>query len=257
MRNKHRQECFKCSYLKKCWGKSVSTNNVILNILACRIKRNIHPNESTKLFLKMIKPAIVQLVEHAKERVGTGYIDTQVLITDLESRIIECLISEDGYQIGGPAYLTSYLFSNDPRMGWVRKWILWHFSKYNRFCKRHMLYGDNPESDTEEEISELDRDAILAAEAEQSVEPCSSNEVTINKIMEAINDGITLNANEYRVISFCMAHANESNQARLIDGIHIYLSEIMKVSRPRITRLYATSRSRILSFAKDQELSFT
>ena len=70
-----------------------------------------------------------------------------------------------------------------------------------------------------------------------------------------IDNGYTLNANEFRVISFCLAHANESNKTRLIDGTHTYLSRIMGVSRPRITKLYAVAKKKLLYMANQQGLT--
>jgi hypothetical protein len=73
----------------------------------------------------------------------------------------------------------------------------------------------------------------------------------------AVEDGVTLNINEYRVISFCLAHTNESNKIRLIDGTHTYLSYIMGVSRPRITRLYAVAKKKLLKAAVERGISLT
>jgi hypothetical protein len=83
------------------------------------------------------------------------------------------------------------------------------------------------------------------------------NKNAINALIEIIDDGVTLNANEHRVISFCLAHANESNKTRLIDGTHTYLSSIMGVSRPRITRLYAVARKKLLQVANERGIGLS
>jgi hypothetical protein len=215
----------------------------------------IKSNESAKLLLEMIRPNLIKLVHNAKTRVGSGYIDTDNLIADLETRVIECLLSENGYRIGEAAYLTEYLFGTNPRTGWVKKWILWNFSGHQRFYKKHTLYGDNPKSDTDEDISEQDRVAIAFDEYNKSEIPDQSDASVIVAVMNIINDGITLNSNEYRVIAFCLAHANESNKSRLIDGTHTYLSTIMGVSRPRITRLFSVAKKKILRAAQQRGIS--
>jgi hypothetical protein len=252
---KRTQSCNNCRYALKCYSERTTPRNVVINILACRIRKGINSNESTRLLLKMIRPKLLSLVNNARARVGGGYVNIEDLIRDLESRVIECLLdSENGYNIGGPAYLTEYLFGSNPRTGWVRKWILWNFSKQQRFYKKHTLVGHNPKSDTENEISEQDRIAISNVEEYNSNNLDESNKDALNAIMQIIDDGYTLNANEYRVLSFCLSHANESNKTRLIDGTHTYLANIMGVSRPRITRLFSVARSKITNAAKEHNI---
>ncbi|MCK5611396.1 hypothetical protein KAR91_56520, partial [Candidatus Pacearchaeota archaeon] len=236
---KRQQKCGQCRYAFKCYSEKTTPRNVVINILACRIRMNIKREESSRLLLEMVKPSLIKLANNARARVGNGYVNMEDMIRDLESRVIECLLDEEnGYRIGESAYLTEYLFGTNPRTGWVRKWVLWDFSKHRRFYTKHNLTGNNPKSDSEE-IKEHDRVAIIDAETSSKMEDNYHNKNTINALINIIDDGITLNANEYRVISFCLAHANESNKTRLIDGTHTYLSSIMKVSRPRITRLYS------------------
>lgn len=251
-RSKPQQNCGSCRYVTKCYAKKAASRNVVINILACRIKKGINPNKSTRLLLDMIRPSLIKLVNNARNIVGSGYIDMDQMIMDLESKIIESLLDENGYRIGGPAYLTEYLFGTNPKTGWVRKWILWDFSKQKRFFSRHTLSGSNPKSDTDDEISEQDRNAIAQTENLNTFEEEHQDQNVIQKLMDIIDDGVTLNANEHRVISFCLSHANESNKTRLIDGTHTYLSNIMGVSRPRITRLYAVARKKLLQAAQER-----
>lgn len=249
----HNQQCGDCRYQTKCYSEKASPRNIVLNILACRIKLGIDSNNSAKLFLSMVRPNLIKLVHKARSRVGDGYIDIDSLLLDLESHIIESLLDEEkGYKIGESAYLTEYLFGTNPRTGWVRKYILWNFSKQQKFYKKHQLFGSNPKSDTDEDISEYDRGAIAITEADVYNSPEDSNDDAVEQLMSIINDGITLNANEHRVITFCLSHANESNKSRLIDGTHTYLSSIMGVSRPRITRLFAVARKKLLHAAESQ-----
>jgi len=254
--NRNEQRCNECNYTNKCWSEKTSPRNVVINILACRIRMGINSNESAKLLLQMVRPSLINLVNNARSIVGAGYIDMEAVITDLESRIIECLIDENGYRIGEPAYLTEYLFGSRPNTGWVRKWILWNFHKDQRFGKRHILFGHNPQSDSDDEMSENDRTALCTAESNSTYDPDNDTRDIMQALLGIVDDGITLNANEHRVISFCLTHANESNKFRLIDGTHTYLSAVMRVSRPRITRLFAVARKKILLAAKVHGLQF-
>lgn len=247
------QECGSCLYATKCYSERTTPRNVVINILACRIRLNINCNESSKLLLKMIRPSLIKLSHNAVTRVGNGYVNMDTLIMDLESRVIECIIdSENGYNIGGPAYLTEYLFGTNPKTGWARKWVLWNFQRHRRFYSKHTLSGSNPRSDADQDVSENDRHAIAVYESVSTFEEEYTDRNLITAIKSIIDDGITLNANEHRVIAFCLSHANESNKTRLIDGTHTYLSQVMGVSRPRITRLYAVARRKLLAAAQSR-----
>ena len=274
---KPKQKCGACRYAAKCYSTKTSPRNVVINILACRIRIGVERNESSKLLLAMIRPSLVKLVSDARSRVGGGFIDIDSLLLDLESRVIECLLSEDGYRIGETAYLTEYLFGHNPRTGWVRKWILWGYSKDQRFYKKHTLYNRRDDGDDESSRDNIaakasgDRTYVWMSSPNNTMSAAGSRSVSdavedyelsksegddnadaIHAIKGIIDDGITLNTNEYRVISFCLAHANESNKARLIDGTHTYLSTIMGVSRPRITRLYSVARKKLLVAAQER-----
>ena len=67
-----------------------------------------------------------------------------------------------------------------------------------------------------------------------------------DEVMDIIQDGTTLNANEYRALRFCLYNANDSNDIRMIDGLHIHLARMMGVSRPRVTRLYKRGKDKIV-----------
>jgi hypothetical protein len=247
------QNCGSCLYVQKCYADKAGPRNIVINILACRIRLGINKNESSKLLLEMIRPSIIRLANNAINRVGSGYVAMDNLIMDLESRVIECLIDEqNGYRIGESAYLTEYLFGKNPRTGWARKWMLWNFQKHKRFYSRHSLSGNNPKSDTEQNISETDKHAIEEFELVSKFEDDFYDRNIVDTIKNIVDDGITLNANEHRVIAFCLLHANESNKTRLIDGTHTYLSQVMGVSRPRITRLYAVARRKLLIAAQSR-----
>jgi hypothetical protein len=275
---KFKQRCGQCRYGSKCFAPRASPRNVVINILACRIRLGIDRNESSKLLLSMIKPQIIRLVAEARARVGGAYVDIDSLIIDLESRVIECLLSEDGYRIGESAYLTEYLFGHNPRTGWVKKWILWGFSRDQRFYKKHTLYNQHDSEDNDESARDNiaartngNKTCVWMSSEHNSMSSAGSRDVSdavedyeisesnkednadaINAIKSIIDDGVTLNMNEYRVISFCLSHANESNKARLIDGTHTYLSAIMSVSRPRITRLYSVAKRKLLYAAQER-----
>jgi len=244
------QNCAQCIYADRCYAQSASPRNVVLNILACRVRNGIDRNKSATQFIEMIESNVLKLVHHAKARVGSGYVDIAELKRDLESRIIECLIDPvRGFNIGSPAFLTEYMFGLHKSTGWVRKWILWGFSKQNKFFKRHRFTGYNPDSDQEETIPEEDRKAIALAERNQTPDVYDQSNNALEAIKAIVWDGYTLNTNEFRVFAFCMTHSNPTNKVRLIDGMHMYMADIMGVSRPRCTKLFSCAKLKIIEEA--------
>jgi len=237
--------CGTCRYAERCYYLKAPSRQIAINVLVCRIRNNISRESSSKLLLEMLRPGIIRLISNAKSRVGSGYINVESLLSDIESRVIESLLSTDGFRLGERAFFGEYMFGTSPRTGWIKKWIMWGFSKDQRFYKRHSLLGTNAKSDSEEEMSDSDRSQINDHEISQYSEPDESCADAINAIKGIIDDGASLNTNEYRVMAFCLAHANESNKARLIDGTHTYLAEVMGVSRPRITHIFYVSKEKI------------
>ncbi|KKL45384.1 hypothetical protein LCGC14_2356270 [marine sediment metagenome] len=73
--SKKSQECGFCRYAERCFSEKTTSRNIVLNILACRIRKRLNINESTKLLLSMIRPKLLSLISNARQRVGSGYIN--------------------------------------------------------------------------------------------------------------------------------------------------------------------------------------
>lgn len=257
------QKCCYCRHIFKCrsrrttHGKPLSDRNDTINLLVCRIKLNINKNQSTQTLLQLFRPGMVNLVASAKRRAGGTYVDFDEMLMEMQSFAVESIIVK--YRIGELNPITNFLF--DKRNGYLIKWTRWYITKHKRFNSRHTLAGGNPFADgaaDSDQYEFVDRgsmedgmssssDAASSYLMEQALDTHYANErhSLTDEVNEIIENGLTLNANEYRALRFCMHNANDSNDIRMIDGLHIHLARMMGVSRPRVTRLYKRGKDKL------------
>lgn len=253
------QTCTTCAHLSKCWslntnkGKPISTQNVTINILICRLQLGINRNQAAANILKIFRPGMIKLISHVKQSGGAMHMDMDQLLLDMQSTAIEYLMRD--YKIGDRGRATPYLF--DPHQGFLTKWVKWVTSKNRRFYSNHELYAPNSESEDGEgydpeggsQGTSTGWSAVFETTDSVRYSPYVELERQTSDLSQIvsniIDDGQTLNSNEYRVIKFCLANSNEANNTRHIDGLHIYLAKLMGVSRPRITRLYKRAKDKI------------
>src|SRR3990167_7088299 len=151
---KSKQTCTTCSSQLKCWslttnkGNPISTQNIIINILICRLQLNIDRNNATVNLLKIFRPGMISLISHARQIGSCASMDTDQLLLDMQSTAIEYLMCD--YKIGDRGRATPYLF--DPHQGFLTKWIKWVTSKNRRFYSRHELINPMAGGDETEEI---------------------------------------------------------------------------------------------------------
>jgi len=257
-----KQSCSTCMHSAKCWalatntGKPVSTQNIIINILICRLQLGIDRDKSAQNLLDIFRPGMIRLITHTRQQGNTPGLDMEQLLADMQSTAIEYLLYD--YKIGDRGRATPYLF--DPHQGFLTKWVKWVVGKSRRFYSHHELHSGSTDDEGHDDSGDV-QFQIQGGEGTSSwnsiIEGTSSlrydpyapeNEESsmMNTVMGIIEDGYTLNSNEYRVMKFCMANGNESNATRHIDGLHIYLARLMGVSRPRITRLYKRARDKMI-----------
>lgn len=191
----------------------------MLNLLTCRIKRGIEVNRSAKLFLEMVRPALLKLAMHAIK--GTR-IELDVAIADLESKTMEYL--QRNFVLGDRGYPLHYLF-NIPKGAVCR-----YANTYTKDAHKYengtvfVASGVLEEGTTEEEADDPLADLVRQAR-------------------EVVDDGITLTLQEYRVLKFCLMNASDAK--RPLNGLHVYLARAMNVIRARVTRVYADAREKV------------
>jgi hypothetical protein len=248
------QSCCNCRHLYKCRsrrttsGKVLSDRNDTINLLVCRIKININVDQSAASLLKLFRPGMINLVADAKRRANGVNVDFDEMLAEMQSFTIESIMTK--YRIGELNPITNFLF--DIRSGYLVKWSRWYVTKLRRFYGRHVLSGYGQNED-EFEFSD-DGDGQHTA-GQTTWDPTSEESVMTfqakpqatlsDDVGNIIDDGTTLNTNEYRVVKFCLQNANDSNDVRMIDGLHIQLANLMGVSRPRITRLYKRGKDKL------------
>lgn len=261
MNNKHRQDCVRCPHQLKCWslatnnGKKLSSRNVLINILVCRLQLGINKDDAARMLIELYKPGMMRLLYNAKAMYKDRVVDINEAFNDISSAAIELM--QHDYRIGDRGRLTPYLF--DPHQGFLTKWVKWYFNKCKKFYSQHELHptsgSTNSGDDNVDGIDELERsdggDYGMSSLIDQSRDyGDEENNAKVSEMLETvvaiIEDGVTLNSNEYRVLKFCMQNANELNNTRYIDGLHIYLSKLMGVSRPRCTRLYKRAKQKVM-----------
>lgn len=249
-----RQTCTTCAHLQKCWalrthtGKPISKNNIVINKLICCLQLGIKKDQAAANLINMYKPGMMRLISNARQSNIDPNMDVEQLFNDMSSTMIEYLMHD--YKIGDRGRATPYLF--DPQQGFMTKWIKWILSKNRRFYTHHELFSVSDEHDEEgtkpwdsamsgsttqwraTHGNSYNNHEYVHADNELEAEASERS----RQIMTIIEDGITLNSNEYRVMKFCMVNANETNASRFIDGLHIRIAQLMGVSRPRATRLY-------------------
>lgn len=254
-----RQTCQTCPHVSKCWplqtnsGNPVSTQNVIINILICRLQLGVDRDRAAANLLQIYRPGMIKLISYVKQTGAGRGMDMDQLLLDMQSTAIEYLMRD--YKIGDRGRATPYLF--DPHQGFLTKWVKWVTSKNRRFYAHHELYSPDSHDSDDDGYADHVMDKASGSggwsnvmeggsslQYNPYVEEQSSTELS-RVVSEIIEDGQTLNSNEYRVLRFCMANGNEVNATRHIDGLHIYLANLMGVSRPRITRLYKRAKDKI------------
>ena len=270
------QDCSRCRHIFKCRnrktasGKTLSDRNDTINLLVCRLKIGIARDASARTLLTLFRPGMVNLVASARRRAGGISIDFDDMLMEMQSFAIESILCK--YSIGELNPITNFLF--DPRSGNLVKWSMWYVTKLQRFASRHTLAGANgfeSASEDDDNLSSEDdygsesvsdsssvTDAARSYVMESAVHEytnLSTQRSLADEVLEVIDDGVTLNTNEYRVFKFCLQNANENNDIRMIDGLHIHLAKIMQVSRPRVTRLYKRSRDKVVNAMKVRGVS--
>lgn len=215
------QDCGACKNIANCWDLNAKEEHIILNMLVCRIKRNIEVNRSAKLFLQMVRP---KLKTFAKTSVRGTNIDLGVALADLESQTIEYI--QQSYVMGEIAYILHYLFGQPN--GVIRHFANNYARKTRKYEETHVL----------EDLEASDESAY------DPYNPSDEHETDLTKAARSvIDDGVTLTLHEYRVLSFCLANATEAK--RPLNGLHVYLSRTMKVVRARVTRIYKDASEKV------------
>lgn len=225
--SKSKQNCAECPHIDKCWKPTQNkTNNIIINLLVCRIQNDIYRDKSTRLLLAMVRPQLQRMSRQIRDAALSEHtLNYDNLINEMESVIVEHIL--DHYIIGEIAFFTYYLFGFPN--GVMRKWLLWKINNNTKFFSRHYLVDEPIQEDSYNPHEEED--------------PTSKR---IQSAFDCIDDGITLRASEYRVMKFCLKNARDNRPTRMVDGLHLYMAEKMSISRTRVTQHFRNAKRKLV-----------
>jgi hypothetical protein len=248
-----------------CW--SGRENEILLNMLVCRIQRDIERDRSLRLFLKMIRPKLLKTALRMVNRGGSyGSLFTEDLVAEMESVITVVLLKH--YVLGDIGHPLHYLFGKPN--GAVYRWVLHRINNHCRYYSTNFLYGSTAEGeddsgtssearynmDFERKLHRLNKAATGGrVQSAPPLEVASSPDTktkdsplshSIDQAMRIVEDGVTLSLSEYRVIRFCLTHARDDGSVRILDGLHRFLAVQTGSSRQVATRLFASAERRII-----------
>ena len=248
------QDCSRCKHVGRCrarktfYGKVQSDRNDTINILVCRLKLGIDINNTTKALMAVFKPGVLSLISSTKKKVEDGTIDYKDMIAEMHAYVIECILSK--YSLGELNPVTNFLFGQ--KTGYLPKWCVWYINRFFKWNEKHVQSYDTDkneeddtyhEEDSEQHYTKLTDKAHVDDQTIDFEDPYTSS--VVDDAMKIVEDGITLNMHEYRVMKFALQNANDGNDVRMIDGIHIHQAHMMGVSRPRATRLFKRAREKL------------
>ena len=197
------------------------------NLLVCRLKRGIEVNRSTRMLLSMLRPKLRALARFAIR--GTS-LELDLVVAELESATIEALLKN--YVMGEIAYPLHYLFGHP-------NGVIRHYA--NNYAKKARRYED-----TYTIVSNLAEQIKDAYEIEHEEEDTKRTRIA----RDVLEDGITLNVVEYRVMKFCLTNATEAR--RPLNGLHVHLAKTMGVVRARVTKIYADATRKLQAAVEER-----
>lgn len=248
--HRERQDCSRCRHIHTCWSSS-NDNHIILNLLVCRVQRDIERDRSMSLFLRMVHPKLLKVSQRLVEKLGShGQASVGEILGELQSHIAEVLLTQ--YDVGDFGHPMHYLF--DRKTGVVTNWAREYRRKHRQFYGTHMLYGDDTDTgEIEAQIGKLNRSATNGRVQSSPFNPAwpkqtkpTPHQQTIKNALTIVDDGMSLSLNEYRVMRFCLTHAREDGSRRIIGGLHRYLSDAMDTSRDIVSRHFQQAERRII-----------
>lgn len=218
--SKPTQDCGICETRVNCWAQGIKEDHVITNLLVCRLKRGIDVNKSAKLLLEMLRP---KLKTYAKIATRGTSIDLTTALLDLESITIQYL--QNRYLMGEIAYPLHYLFG-------IPHGVIYYFA--NNYAKKARKYED----------TFVLEDRVLNEDIadDESLEETETKATHVAR--EVLEDGLTLNILEYRVMKFCLTNALDAK--RPLNGLHIYLGKTTGIGRARVTKAMADAKGKLL-----------
>jgi hypothetical protein len=238
------QNCSRCRSQSVCWKPVLDDHAIVINLLVCRIHRRIDVNKSAKTLLQMIRPKLIKSATKAAHALGGS--NVKDLVRDFESVAIESLMST--YLVGESIHPLRWLFGEPngaiPRyaFGLLRQ------ARIRGVIEQSMTTDDDIETHLAQISAESARrpSRSTSLPPELVVQPAEHIEdygftERVSSLTAVIEDGATLSAREYRVLSFCLYGDQR--------GAHFFLGDRLGLGRQAITHTYAVAVRRVIQAA--------
>lgn len=210
--------CGVCANQPLCWERGEQT--ALVNLLICRLQGGLHRNETTKQILDVLAPKIRSVAWYLARRTEQRITDVTI---DVQHYIITALLTE--YRLGEALAPLPWLFH--PRFGAVKTWS-------RRYIAAHTT------SFSDEEIDEL------CAPDEEPEDDDAEDTLDYARLKEIINDGKTLTAGEFRILSLCITTGRSVGALN-----HPWIAKHLRRSRQDVTQIYNVARAKVLRALND------
>jgi len=242
------QDCSRCRAQHVCWKPELDDHAIVVNLLVCRIQRRVDANAATKTLLKMVRPKLLKSADKLARKLGGASV--RDVVRDLESVAIESLLST--YIVGESLHPLRWLFgepngtiprycfkrAREHRMRAATECSLTTDDEVETHIARMPTGGEERRASSQGSVGQvysLPHDLVV--QPNEFVGEVRRSEQAA-RIRDVLEDGVTLNTLEYRVLSFCM-----HSVAR---GAQCFLQSQMGLSRHRVTRIYAVALRRVI-----------
>lgn len=210
----HRQDCSTCRTQPVCWDQRLNTPQIAANLLACRVYRHIDTDRSMRAFLDRVKFAVRK---RAKNLPRHRYASQEALEREMMSILGEQLMQ----LIPGAKYHPLQVLLGE------RSSVVKAIQRDKTFLPRDKF--------TSLHDSDHKRDAFVV-EPQPVEDDAWAEQHRVETATAVIEDGRTLNADEFLVLSFCMAAAK--NCSRPVHGLHSWLAEHTPLRKAAVTTAY-------------------
>lgn len=249
------QDCSTCAMMHRCWD--TYPQYVTINLLICRMHRDIDKNKSTAQLLDLLRPKVARIAQSILHMVSpTLTPDVDEVTRDVESAIVEYLL--DHYQMGELAYPLYFLFGG--KSGVMYRWSLAYAARLRKAWQDKYPIGGtgvSDEGDFEDRLDRLESSATSGMistrpnaeiSEEDSITEGIDQRAAAQRIMTLVDDGISLDLDEYRVMVFCLENVNE--RGRALNGLHAFMADRLGVARSRVTRLFHDAARQLAAVAE-------
>lgn len=225
------QDCSTCQSMSHCWGSR--SDRVMINLLVCRLHRQIDRERNLRRLLELLRPKTLQLAKVLARKICRP---VREVLVDIETHLYFSIVHE--YQVGEVLPPLAWLFGKN---GSITNYVRNRLRALRQERRRFISYdGGLGEYELEERLAFLNR--VVTDDRIQSGPPVLEFEtepvlpdVDADLIRSVIEDGVTLTTAEYRALHWVVAG----------EGSQRWLAAAMSIKRQDVTVLVGVARRKI------------